>query len=101
MVKYYVENTKTMSERRAPSLYDSKMSMGYHYIDIARFRAWYDCGLFSCRFIAGGDPLEQQLVNSRAPEKAVYSRTYLRASATERITLTRAFCTPEKNTVHS
>ena len=35
--------------------------------------------LFSCRFIVGGESLEQ-LVNSRAPELAIYLRTYLRAS---------------------
>ena len=35
--------------------------------------------LFSCRFIVGGESLEQ-LVNSRAPELAIYLCTYLRAS---------------------
>ena len=39
---------------------------------------WFYSSLCSCRFIVGGEWLEGQLVHSRAPEIAIYLRTYLR-----------------------
>ena len=59
------------------------MSIDYHK-NTVRFHAFsegrYDSRLFSYRFTVGGDPQEGQLVNSRAPELAIYLRTYLCAS---------------------
>ena len=46
---------------------------------IFRKTGWLQAGN-SCRLIAGSDSLEEQLVNSRASEIAIYLRTFTRAS---------------------
>ena len=70
--------------RKASSLYDSKMCIDYQYNDVDNSmhfqERWFDSSLFSFRFIVGSESLEGQLVNSQAPEIAIYLRTYLHAS---------------------
>ena len=61
LVKQYPVNIENASEGGASSLYDSKISIGYHKYTVCLHgfsERWYNSRLFSCHFIFGGNSLE-------------------------------------------
>ena len=85
--------TRGVSHTFAVSINWLNVHAGIMYIYFHAFsERWFDFSLFSCRFVVSGESLEEQLVNLRAPEIAIYAHIYAHVlSSPRREALIRAF----------